>query len=463
MTAPKLPQPNLAQPKLTAPKFRFAPSPTGFLHIGNARTALFNWLTVLKSGGRYLLRLDDTDRERSRPEYERAIIEDLAWLGVVPHDIARQSDRLDRYAAAAEELKRKGLLYPGYETPEELERRRKRQLQRGAPPVYDRAALRLTAQDRSRLEAEGRRPHWRFKLTGQVVSWEDGVRGPSRIDTASLSDPILIREDGQPLYTFTSVVDDAELGITNVIRGEDHVTNTAVQLEIFAGLGAAPPAFAHHNLLTTASGEGLSKRLGHLSLRGLREAGIEPMAVAALAVLTGTSEALQPTATMEELAELFSLGKVSRASAKFDEQELSALNGRLLHKMPYSAVADRLSADGIEGGEAFWLAVRGNCAKLADAARWWGIVASPIEPQIDEADREFLAEAAATLPQKELDEASWRDWTTALKERTGRKGRDLFMPLRRALTGIDHGPDMAHLLPLIGRSRALKRLGGEAA
>ena len=448
---------------MTAPKLRFAPSPTGFLHIGNARTALFNWLTALKTQGRYLLRLDDTDRDRSKPEYERAIVEDLAWLAIAPHEIVRQSDRLELYAAAAEGLKRKGLLYPSYETPEELDRRRKRQLQRGAPPVYDRAALRLTAEDRARLEAEGRRPHWRFKLTGQVVSWEDGVRGSSHIDTASLSDPVLIREDGQPLYTFTSVVDDALLGITNVIRGEDHVTNTAVQLEIFAGLGAAPPAFAHHNLLTTASGEGLSKRLGHLSLRGLREAGIEPMAVAALAVLTGTSEALQPVGTMEELAEHFSLDKVSRASAKFDEHELEALNGKLLHKTPYALVADRLIAQGVDAGEAFWLAVRGNCGKLTDAAQWWRIIDAPAQPQIDESDRDFMAEAVATLPREPFGEASWREWTSALKERTGRKGRALFMPLRRALTGLDHGPDMAHLLPLIGRGRALKRLQGEVA
>ncbi|MGC1577989.1 MAG: glutamate--tRNA ligase [Beijerinckiaceae bacterium] len=448
---------------MTAPKLRFAPSPTGFLHIGNARTALFNWLTALKTGGRYLLRLDDTDRERSKPEYERAIIEDLAWLGISPHEIARQSDRLDRYAAAAEVLKQKALLYPCYETAEEVDRRRKRQLQRGAPPVYDRAALRLTAEDRARLEAEGRHPHWRFKLSGQVVSWHDGVRGPSHIDTASLSDPVLIREDGQPLYTFTSVVDDVELRITDVIRGEDHVTNTAVQIEIFAALDASAPAFAHHNLLTTASGEGLSKRLGHLSLRGLREAGIEPMAVAALAVLTGTSEALQPVANMEELAEHFSLDKVSRASAKFDEHELAALNGRLLHKTPYAAVAERLLAQGIGGGEAFWLAVRGNCERLADAAQWWRVVAAPTPPAIEESDRDFLAEAVAALPAKDFDEASWRDWTSALKENTGRKGRALFMPLRRALTGLDHGPDMAHLLPLIGRDRTLKRLEGEVA
>ncbi|MBV8427973.1 MAG: glutamate--tRNA ligase, partial [Hyphomicrobiales bacterium] len=251
--------------------------------------------------------------------------------------------------------------------------------------------------------------------------------------------------------------------ITDVIRGEDHVTNTAVQIEIFVALDASPPAFAHHNLLTTASGEGLSKRLGHLSLRGLREAGIEPMAVAALAVLTGTSEALQPLASMDELAEHFSLSKVSRASAKFDEHELAALNARLLHHTAYATVADRLLEQCIGGGEAFWLAVRANCEKLSDAAQWWRVVATPTRPAIEESDRAFLAEAVAALPPKAFDAASWREWTSLLKEKTGRKGRALFMPLRLALTGLDHGPDMAHLLPLIGRERALKRLAGEVA
>jgi glutamyl-tRNA synthetase len=448
---------------MTAPILRFAPSPTGFLHIGNARPALFNWLAALKGGGRYVLRLDDTDRERSTPEYERAIIEDLAWLGIRPHETLRQSDRLDRYAAAAAALEAKALIYPCYETAEELEWRRKRQLQRGLPPVYDRSGLKLAAEDRARLEAEGRKPHWRFKLSGQIVAWEDGVRGPCHIDTASLSDPVLIREDRLPLYTFTSVVDDVEFGITDIIRGEDHVTNTAVQIEIFAGLGAAPPRFAHHNLLTTASGEGLSKRLGHLALRGLREAGIEPMAVAALAVLTGTSEALRPVASMSELAGIFSLDKVSRTSAKFDEHELEALNAKLLHATPYAEVAARLAQLGVGGGEAFWLAVRGNCAKLSDAADWWRVVAGEAHPASVIEDPEFLGEARLALPVEPWDQATWRLWTEALKGKTGRKGRSLFMPLRLALTGLDHGPDMTHLLPFIGRDLALRRLSAEAA
>jgi glutamyl-tRNA synthetase len=447
---------------MTAEILRFAPSPTGYLHIGNARTALFNWLAASRSGGQYILRLDDTDRERSKPEYERAIVEDLAWLGIDPHATLKQSDRLDRYAAAAAMLEAKALIYPCYETAEELDRRRKRQLQRGMPPVYDRAALKLASEERAKLEAEGRRPHWRFKLSGEVVAWNDGVRGPSHIDTASLSDPVLIREDRMPLYTFTSVVDDAELSVSEVIRGEDHVTNTAVQIEIFLALGAAPPRFAHHNLLTTASGEGLSKRLGHLSLRGLRQAGIEPMAVAALAVLTGTSEALRPVANMAELAALFSLEKVSRASAKFDEHELEGLNAKLLHATPYADVAERLTAAGMHGGEAFWLAVRGNCTKLTEAAGWWRIVSEPIRAAaLAEVDRAFVGEARDVLPPEPWDEAAWRRWTDEVKAKTGRKGRALFMPLRQALTGLDHGPDMSHLLPFIGRERVEARLGQE--
>ena len=446
---------------MTKPVLRFAPSPTGYLHLGNARSALINWLLALKSGGSYLLRLDDTDRERSTEEFARAIIEDLAWLGIRPQAILRQSERLDRYAAAAAILRERGLLYPCYETPEELERRRRRQLARGEPPVYDRAALKLSPEDRGKFEVDGRLPHWRFKLSGHTVTWEDGVRGPSHIDTSSLSDPVLIREDGAPLYTFTSVVDDAELGITQIVRGEDHVTNTAVQIEIFEALGAKPPAFAHHNLLTTASGEGLSKRLGHLSLRGLRENGIEPMAVACLAVLTGTSEALHPIATIDDLAYIFALSKLSRTGAKFDERELVALNAKLLHATDFSIVAQRLASLGVGGGEAFWLAVRGNCEKLADAASWWRVVAAPIEPTL--VDRAFLGEALAVLPAEPWSIATWNDWASILKEKSGRKGRALFMPLRLALTGLDHGPDMTHLLPFIGHARASARLAGEVA
>ncbi|WP_349370586.1 glutamate--tRNA ligase [Salinarimonas sp.] len=451
----------MTAPSVTPPVLRFAPSPTGLLHIGNARTALFNALLARREGGTFVLRLDDTDRERSREEYARAIRADLAWLGIPPDGEVRQSDRVALHDAAADRLRDMGLLYACYESPDELEYRRKRQLARGLPPIYDRAALALSAEDRATLEAEGRRPHWRFKLDHRTVGWTDLVRGPVTVDCASLSDPVLVRGDGSYLYTLPSVVDDADLGITHVIRGEDHVTNTAVQIQIFEALGAAAPAFGHHNLLTTASGEGLSKRLGHLSLTGLREAGLEPLAVAALATLVGTSEAVRPVASLDELAGLLDLSHVSRAPAKFDESELTALNARLVHELPYAAVGDRLAAMGVGGGAAFWEAVRGNLETVDQARDWWGVVAGPVTPAIE--DPAFCAEAAAALPPEPWDGATWKAWTDAVKARTGAKGKALFMPLRKALTGRDHGPELAALLPLIGREAARRRLAGEPA
>ncbi len=442
---------------------RFAPSPTGFLHIGNARPALLNALFARSTGGRFLLRLDDTDRERSTAAFADAIEADLAWLGIVPDLRARQSDRTAVYDAAADKLKALGRLYPCYETPEELERRRKRQLGRGLPPIYDRAALALTANERAAMEAEGRIPHWRFKLDPRVVAWNDLVRGEAHVDCASLSDPVLVRADGSYLYTLPSVVDDADLGVTHVIRGEDHVTNTGVQVQIFEALEAALPVFGHHNLLTTADGEGLSKRLGHLSLRSLREAGYEPAAVRSLAVLTGSAEAVRAVASMDELAALVDLAHISRAPAKFDPQELDGLNARILHAMPYSEAAERLLALGIpaEKAEALWNAVRANLHTIAEAGDWWQVVEGPVTPAI--ADRAVTAAALGTLPVEPYGPETWKAWTTAIRDRTGAKGKALFMPLRLALTGLEHGPDLAGLLPLIGRDRAGRRLAGEAA
>ncbi|CAM5769676.1 glutamate--tRNA ligase [Bosea minatitlanensis] len=445
----------------TAPLVRFAPSPTGYLHIGNARPALFNWLFARRHRGRFLLRYDDTDTARSKPEYAEAIAEDLGWLGIVPDEVVRQSQRLAIYDAAAARLRAAGRLYACYETPGELDRRRKRQLARGLPPIYDRAALKLTPEQKAAFEAEGRKPHWRFLLEAREIAWDDLVRGPSHVDCASLSDPVLVREDGSYLYTLPSVVDDIETGVTHVIRGEDHVTNTAVQAQIFAALGAALPVFGHHNLLTTASGEGLSKRLGHLSLRGLRESGVEPLAVAALAVLVGTSDAVRPVESLDELAGLVELAHVSRAPAKFDEHELEALSARTLHHMPYAVAAGRLAEAGIAGGEAFWLAVRGNLATFAEAKLWWQVVQGPVAPAV--ADAGFAAKAAALLPQEPFDATSWKSWTQAVAAATGARGKALFMPLRQALTGLDHGPELAALLPLIGREKALRRLAGESA
>ena len=440
---------------------RFAPSPTGLLHIGNARTALLNALVARRDGGRFILRFDDTDAARSRPEYADATERDLAWLGIAPDLVVRQSERLAVYEAAVATLKGAGRLYPCYETAEELERRRRIQLTRGQPPIYDRAALSLTDRDRLALEAEGKKPHWRFRLDPIRVEWDDLVRGPSHVECASLSDPVLVREDGSYLYTLPSCADDAALGVTQVIRGEDHVTNTAVQIQIFAALGAPIPAFGHHNLLTTQDGEGLSKRSGALSPQSLRQRGLEPMAVASLAVLTGSSEAVRPVADLDALGALVDLGHISRGPARFDEQELESLNAKLLHEMPYETVADRLRANGVDGDGAFWDAVRGNLATFDDVRSWWAVVHGPISPVIEDAG--IVAAAPGLLPPEPWDPTTWKTWTNAVREKTGRKGRALFMPLRLALTGLDHGPELGALLPLIGRARALARLEGRAA
>jgi glutamyl-tRNA synthetase len=441
---------------------RFAPSPTGYLHIGNARPALLNYCVARRAGGRFILRYDDTDRERSTQVFADAIATDLAWLGIEPDLVLRQSDRIALYDQAADRLRDAGRLYPCYETEEELERRRRRQMARGLPPIYDRAALALSPEERTALEAEGRKPYWRFLLERRSVAWQDGIRGAAHVEAGSLSDPVLVRADGLYLYTLTSVVDDIDTGVTLVLRGEDHVTNTAVQIELFEALGAEVPAFAHHNLLTAATGEGLSKRTGSLSLHTLREDGIEPMAVASLAVLTGTAEAVRPLPSLDALAELVDLSKISRAPARFDPAELDGLNARLLHETPFQAVANRLAALGIGGGEAFWLAVRGNLVRLKDAAVWWRVVAGDIDlpPRCD--DAALLRQAAALLPPEPWSDTTWSGWTAAVKAQTGASGKRLFLPLRLALTGLDHGPELRALLPLIGRGRALQRLEAAA-
>ena len=433
---------------------RFAPSPTGRLHMGNARTAIINWLFARKSGGEFVLRYDDTDSERSTSAFARGIAEDLEWLAIKPDRVEHQSARFERYAAATKRLTAFGRLYSSYETADELERKRKRQLARHAPPIYDRAALKLSEEDRQRLEAEGRRPHWRFKLDRRNVEWMDLIRGAQHIDTASLSDPVLVREDGTYLYTLPSVVDDIDFNVTHVIRGEDHVVNTAVQIELFEALGGGVPQFAHHSLLTGKEGAGLSKRLGSLSIAAMREQGLEAMAVASHAALLGTSDAIHPVGDYRELIQGFDFHKLSRAPARFDEAELRHLNARLLHRLPYSAVSDRLGF----GNEAFWLAVRGNLDILADARRWWNVVGGEIAPVISDEDRDFLKAAAELLPPEPWESTTWETWTEALKNKTGRKGKDLFMPLRLALTGTDHGPELAALLPLIGRKKAAARL-----
>ncbi|MFC5585916.1 glutamate--tRNA ligase [Nitratireductor kimnyeongensis] len=451
---------------------RFAPSPTGHIHIGNTRTALFNWLYAKKEGGRFILRFDDTDIERSRQEYADGIARDLEWLGIEPDLTVTQSQRFSLYDAAVEKLKAAGLLYPCYETTEELERRRKIRLSRRLPPVYGREALKLTDEERAALEAEGRKPHWRFLLPNYrhdpfmtertEVQWDDVVRGPQTVDLASMSDPVLIRADGTYLYTLPSVVDDVDLGVTHIIRGDDHVTNTGAQIALFRALDAAPPAFGHHNLLTTASGEGLSKRRGALSVASLRENGIEPMAVASLAVLIGTSENVTAASSMQELAALFVPTATSRSAAKFDPAELTGLSRHIIQNTPFTKVSDRLSELGIAGDdtEAFWLAVRGNLDTVAEAAEWWRIVKDrpASDAELSQDDRDFVRSAARSLPLEPWDGETWREWTGAVKTETGRKGRGLFMPLRIALTGREQGPELAGLLPLLGREETLARL-----
>ena len=440
---------------------RFAPSPTGFLHVGNARTALQNQLLVLNEGGRFILRVDDTDRERSEARFEDAIEADLAWLGFRVDAKVKQSDRFDLYAAAAARLKEAGLLYPCYETGDELDRKRKIQRAQGQPPVYDRAALGLSDEEKARLEAEGRTPHWRFKLSHEPVAWTDLVRGDSSIETSSVSDPILIREDGSYLYTLPSVVDDIDLSITHVIRGEDHVTNSGAQIEIFRALGAEPPTFAHTPLLVGADGDKLSKRFGSLALHTVRERGIEPMALSSLLAKIGTSDPVEARGDLPTLAGEFDFAKIGRAPARFDETDLTRLNAAILHDAPYEHVKERLEALGVTGGAAFWEAARANVETVADAADLWAVVAGPVTPVIE--DAAFTTAAAALVPDGPLGPESWSAFVGAVKEQTGAKGKALFMPLRLALTGRPHGPEMDKLFVLIGAEKARARLRGETA
>ncbi len=439
------------------PIVRYAPSPTGRLHLGNARPALLNWLFAKARSGTYILRLDDTDTARSTEEFARGIDVDLAWLGVTPDLKVRQSDRTALYDNARDRLIAAGRLYPAYETEEELERKRSRARLLGRPPIYDRAALELTEEQKATYEAEGRKPHWRFRLDGKPVHFDDLIKGPQTVNTASMSDPVLIRADGSYLYTLPSVVDDIDLGITHVIRGEDHVSNTGTQIEIFEALGGEVPFFAHHNLLTGAEGEGLSKRLGSLSLTELREAGYEPMAVAIMATLTGTSLALEPYPDLGSVGQALDLGNISLGPARFDPAELDSLNARILHGMPYEAAKPRLEPHGL-ASEPLWLALRGNLATFADVADLATVVTGPVTPVIADEDRDYLATARVLLPAEPFDETTWSQWTNALKEKTGRKGRALFHPLRLALTGREQGPEIRSLLPLLGRKVCLDRL-----
>ncbi|MEM8852958.1 MAG: glutamate--tRNA ligase [Pseudomonadota bacterium] len=443
---------------------RFAPSPTGELHLGNMRTALFNWLLAKETGGTFVQRLDDTDEERSKAHFAELIGEDLAWLGIVPDRQEKQSARLQRYDGVANQWREEGLLYPCYETAEELDRKRARQRARGQPPVYDRAALNLSDEERAAFEAEGRRPHWRFKLPGGERTFDDLCRGPQTVHLESVSDPVLVRGDGSYLYTLPSVVDDVDFNITTVVRGEDHVTNSGVQIALFEALGAAIPTFAHHNLLVRADGEPLSKRDNPLSVRALREAGFEPMAVASLATLVGTSAPIQAMPDLDALGAAVSLRDVSRGPATFDPKDLERLNAILVHALDYDAVKSRLeSLDAAD--PALWEAVRGNLTFVQDVAMWRAVQTERPALSADslsDSDRSVLSQALTLLPPEPWDETTFKAWTQAVREATGAKGKGLFMPIRLALTGVSAGPELGPFMRLLGREETAARLQAAA-
>jgi glutamyl-tRNA synthetase len=439
---------------------RFAPSPTGRLHVGNIRTALHNWLWARKHDGRFLLRLDDTDLARSTAEFADAIHADLDWLGLTPDHGTRQSDRFALYEARFAELRAAGRVYPAYETSEELDLKRKILAGRGLPPIYDRAALALSDADRAALEADGIKPHWRFKLDHDaMIEWDDLIRGAQHLDPKLQSDPVIRRADGSWLYMLPSVIDDIEMGVTHIVRGEDHVTNAGLQLQMFEALGAPAPAFAHEALLVGSEGK-LSKRLGSLGADAFREDGIEPIALNALLARIGTSDPVEAVADLDVLIGSIDFARFGRAPARFDMEELRALNARTIHQMDFAAVRTRLPD---EMSEALWLAVRPNLATVSEAAAWLQIIEHDVDlPAADPADQDYLIAAAVAAGAMEWGEDPWHSLTGALKEQTGRKGRPLFLPLRVALTGQEHGPDMKALLPLIGRERTIARFKSAA-
>lgn len=435
---------------------RFAPSPTGYIHVGNLRTALMNYLVARKAGGTFILRIDDTDRERSKQEYVDALKADLDWLGLGWDREERQSDRLGRYEEVADDLRRSGRLYECFETPTELDLRRKKQLNMGRPPVYDRAALTLDDAARDALRAEGREGYWRFLLDRERVEWTDGILGPISIDAGSVSDPVLIKASGQVLYTFASSVDDADMGVSDIVRGADHVTNTATQVQIIRAIGGTVPRFAHHSLLTGPEGEELSKRLGALSIRDLRDQGVAPEALLSLMARLGSGQPVELRMSLDEIAEGFDLSQFGAAPTRFDPAELTVLTRHRNQQLPFAAVADRIAALGIPAGqaEAFWSVASHNIDTLSDLDHWAALCLTGAEPLIEPEDAEFVRTALALLPEPPFDATTWREWTARVKEATGRKGRGLFMPLRKALTGEAHGPEMSELMPLLHRIRA---------
>ena len=432
---------------------RFAPSPTGRLHVGNIRTALHNFLFARKHGGRFILRIDDTDRERSTTEFDQAIRDDLDWLGLQPDQVVRQSERFDLYEREFERLKSAGRVYACYETPQELELRRKVLLGRGLPPVYER-------KPEGEPPPEGRAPHWRFRLDhDSPIGWTDLIRGPQKFDPKLLSDPVVRREDGSWLYLLPSVIDDIDLEISHVVRGEDHVSNSAVQIQMFEAMGSKAPEFAHEALLVAAEGK-LSKRLGSYGTEHLRDEGVEPMALLSLLARIGTSQPVEPAASLDELARDFDFGHFGRAPAHFDPHEVELLNARLVHVMDYSQVRDRLSEQATEED---WELVRPNLTRVRDFEEWLTVLHGEIEPpDLSHDERALVREAAAIASRLDWSDEPWRRLTEELKASTGQKGRTLFHPLRLAITGSDSGPEMAGLLARIGKARVVRRLEAAA-
>jgi glutamyl-tRNA synthetase len=432
---------------------RFAPSPTGRLHVGNIRTALHNFLFARKNGGSFILRIDDTDRERSTAEFDQAIRDDLEWLGLAPDRIVRQSERFDLYEREFDRLKAAGRVYPCYETPEELELRRKVLLGRGLPPVYERKPEGSPAP-------EGRAPHWRFRLDhGEPILFHDLVRGEQKFDPKLLSDPVVRREDGSWLYLLPSVIDDVDLGITHIVRGEDHVSNSATQIQMFEALGAKPPEFAHEALLVMAEGK-LSKRLGSYGAPHLRQEGVEPIALLDVLTRIGTSLPVEPLTSLDELAATFDFATFGRAPAHFDPHEVELVNARLLHVLPFDRVRDRLPA---EASEEDWLLLRPNLARLADLAGWFAVLHGEVDPpELSHDERLLVKEACAIAGRIDWNSEPWRALTEAVKAATGKKGRELFHPLRLALTGRESGPEMAGLVAHMGKERAIRRLEAAA-
>ncbi|WP_293443237.1 glutamate--tRNA ligase [Planktotalea sp.] len=430
---------------------RFAPSPTGYIHVGNLRTALFNFMIAAKSAGTFILRIDDTDPVRSEEKYVDAIKQDLEWLGLTWDKVERQSDRLDRYAETADKLREMGRFYEAFETPTELDLKRKKQLNMGKPPVYDRSALGLSDAEKDALRAERGSGVWRYKLDQERIGWTDGILGYTSIDAASVSDPVLIRGDGQVLYTLASIVDDTDMGVTNVVRGSDHVTNTATQIQMIKAIGSTVPDFAHHSLLTGPQGESLSKRLGTLALRDLREAGVQPMALLSLLARLGSSQPVDLRTSLDELIEGFDISQFGSVPTKFDVDDLYPLTARYNHTLPLAAVADRIAALGVPADQAgqFWDVARENVTVLSDLSEWSDLAQNGADPIIEAGDEDFIAKAMTMLPDGPYTEATWGEWTSAVKEATGRKGKSLFMPLRKAVTGRERGPDMASLMPLL--------------